>query len=100
ALFADGMREIAARTGWQAFGLVPFFPAACRLPAEDALGLVPGTAPEHRGRIRIAVPILPHIANFDDLDPLAAEPGIELLRIWPGTPLPGDAGLILLPGSK
>ena len=46
------------------------------------------------------MPILPHIANFDDLDPLDAEPEVELVRIRPGTALPGDADLIILPGSK
>jgi adenosylcobyric acid synthase len=50
--------------------------------------------------VRIAVPILPHIANFDDLDPLDAEPAVELLRVRPGGALPGDADLIVLPGSK
>ena len=51
-------------------------------------------------RVKIAVPILPHIANFDDLDPLAAEPAIELARVRPGAALPGDADLVVLPGSK
>src|SRR5712691_6528957 len=51
-------------------------------------------------RIKIAVPLLPRIANFDDLDPLAAEPGVELVLMRPGTPLPRDAGLVILPGSK
>ena len=45
-------------------------------------------------------PILPHIANFDDLDPLDAEPDVDLVRVHPGTALPGDADLIVLPGSK
>src|SRR5580692_9941676 len=39
ALFADGMVRIAQLTGWQALGLVPFFPEARLLPAEDALAL-------------------------------------------------------------
>jgi adenosylcobyric acid synthase len=51
-------------------------------------------------RIRIAVPILPHIANFDDLDPLEAEPVVELIKVRPGAALPGDADLVILPGSK
>ncbi|MBE9606971.1 cobyric acid synthase [Acetobacteraceae bacterium H6797] len=101
SLFADGMTEIARRTGWHGFGLVPFLPAAARLPAEDALGL---TGKDKRakpaGRVKIAVPILPHISNFDDLDPLDAEPDVDLRRIWPGQALPGDAALVLLPGSK
>ncbi|MEX2520015.1 MAG: cobyric acid synthase [Paracoccaceae bacterium] len=102
ALFADGMKAIAARTGWRAVGLIPFFEAARRLPAEDALALSHArpTAGPGAGPIRIAVPILPHISNFDDLDPLEAEPQVELVRVWPGSPLPGDASLILLPGSK
>ncbi|MGI6244578.1 MAG: cobyric acid synthase [Pseudochelatococcus sp.] len=102
-LFAAGMDLIAARTGWRAFGLVPHFPEARRLPAEDALGLERSRKAEsERGaeRIRIAVPILPHISNFDDLDPLEAEPGVELVRVFPGSAIPGDARLVLLPGSK
>ncbi|HET9067814.1 MAG TPA: cobyric acid synthase, partial [Amaricoccus sp.] len=98
ALFAEGMATIARLTRWRPLGLVPHFPAAARLPAEDALALTP-TVPTG-APIRIGVPILPRIANFDDLDPLAAEPQVDLVRVWPGTPLPGDADLILLPGSK
>ncbi|MBO6716935.1 MAG: cobyric acid synthase [Rhizobiaceae bacterium] len=100
ALFADGMARIAEMTGWAAIGLVPHFSDAARLPAEDALAL---NAPRERkagARVKIAVPILPHIANFDDLDPLEAEPDVEVVRVKPGTTLPGDADLILLPGSK
>ncbi|MGV1015176.1 MAG: cobyric acid synthase, partial [Methyloceanibacter sp.] len=39
ALFADGMTRIAQATGWQALGLIPFFPEARLLPAEDAVAL-------------------------------------------------------------
>ncbi len=42
-------------------------------------------------KLKIAVPILPQIANFDDLDPLEAEPNVDLVRVHPGTALPGDA---------
>jgi adenosylcobyric acid synthase len=99
-LFADGLARIARATGWTSLGLVPFFPAACRLPAEDALALAQPTLRGTNARVVIAVPILPHIANFDDLDPLAAEPAVDLLRVKPGSALPGDAGLVILPGSK
>jgi len=100
ALFADGMARIAQLTGWQALGLVPFFPDARLLPAEDALALDAARPVKTNARLRIAVPILPHIANFDDLDPLDAEPAVELVRVRPGKALPGDADLILLAGSK
>jgi adenosylcobyric acid synthase len=100
ALFADGMARIAQLTGWQALGLVPFFAEARLLPAEDALALDHSRPAKSQAKLRIAVPILPHIANFDDLDPLDAEPAVDLIRVRPGTALPGDADLILLPGSK
>ena len=96
-LFDDGYRLIAERTNWQGLGVVPWFPHAHRLPAEDAadLGGKRGT-----GQFLIAVPHLNRIANFDDLDPLAQEPGVTLQIIRPGQPLPVEADLIILPGSK
>ena len=100
ALFAAGMARIAQLTGWEALGLVPFFPDARLLPAEDALALEQNRPAKANARVRIAVPILPHIANFDDLDPLDAEPAVDLVRVRPGSALPGDADLIVLPGSK
>ena len=99
-LFAAGMEQVAQATGWEPLGLVPFFPAARALPAEDALALEQSWPAKPQARLRIAVPLLPHIANFDDLDPLDAEPAIDLVRVRPGAALPGDADLILLPGSK
>ncbi len=100
ALFADGMARIARATGWEALGLVPFFADARLLPAEDTLALDAPRTAKPGARVRIAVPILPHIANFDDLDPLEAESAVELLRVRPGSALPGDADLVILPGSK
>src|SRR5215831_954922 len=81
ALFADGMAAIARATGWEALGLVPFFPDARLLPAEDALALERTSPKKPNTRVKVAVPILPHIANFDDLDPLEAEPAVELVRV-------------------
>jgi adenosylcobyric acid synthase len=100
ALFAGGMAAIVRHTGWEALGLVPFFPDARLLPAEDALALDAARAQKPQARLRIAVPILPHIANFDDLDPLDAEPAIDLVRVRKGAALPGNADLVILPGSK
>jgi adenosylcobyric acid synthase len=108
-LFDGGISALRERTGLPSFGVVPFFPAAANLPAEDSLALAPyprsrRARREGRGEgrplIRIVVPVLPHIANFDDLDPLRAEPGVELLMVRPGHPLPRDATLVILPGSK
>jgi adenosylcobyric acid synthase len=97
-LFDDGLSDIVRRTGWPSLGVVPWFHGAHRLPAEDALDLVPRGAGS--GRLVIAVPMLSRIANFDDLDPLKQEPEAELRLIPPGEPLPGDAALVIIPGSK
>lgn len=98
ALFDDGLRGIAAATGWASIGVVPWLSAAARLPAEDAVALGrerdAGTGP------LIAVPMLSRIANFDDFDALAHEPGVRLALVPPGQPLPGDAALVVLPGTK
>jgi adenosylcobyric acid synthase len=125
-LFDGGIAAIIGRTGMRCFGVLPFFSAAAALPAEDSLALAStltqqaptltrprlrgregegagferSEAGEGRGLIRIAVPLLPRIANFDDLDPLRAEPAVELLMVAPGQPLPRDAALVILPGSK
>ena len=96
-LFDEGYRLIADRTGWPGLGVIPWFPNAHRLPAEDAADLG-GT--RGSGQFLIAVPHLNRIANFDDLDPLAQEPGVTLKIVKPGQPLPVEADLIILPGSK
>lgn len=95
-LFDDGLREIETRTGWQNFGVAPWFAAANRLPAEDALDITSAG----NGPIKIAVPMFSRIANFDDLDPIKLEPSVTLVMVKPGEPLPGDAALIILPGTK
>ena len=98
ALFAPGVTTIEQATGWPCLGVVPWFADAVRLPAEDGLDIRSGRKPG--ALLRIAVPVLPGIANFDDLDPLKLEADVDLAMIGPGQPLPGDADLVILPGSK
>nr|WP_309501416.1 cobyric acid synthase [uncultured Roseovarius sp.] len=97
SLFDAGLDEIVGRTRWPSLGIVPWFADAWRLPAEDVIDIASGP---HGGPLKIAVPRLGRIANFDDLDPLSAEPQVSVEIIEPGRPLPGDAGLVLIPGSK
>ncbi len=99
SLFADGIEAVGRFTGWPCLGVVPWLKAAGRLPAEDSVVLERLTAGKG-GALKIAVPVLSRIANFDDFDPLAAEPQIELVFIRPGERLPADAGLVIIPGSK
>lgn len=95
-LFADGIHIIAARTGWASLGIIPWFADAWKLPAEDVMDI----ASRPGGPIKIAVPKLNRIANFDDLDPLSSSPDVSVEIIPAGRPLPADADLILIPGSK
>lgn len=96
SLFADGMTAIADHTGWVPLGIVPWFDDAWKLPAEDVMDV----ATRKGGAIKIVVPRLNRIANFDDLDPLAAQPDVTVEIIDAGRPLPADADLVLIPGSK
>lgn len=99
SLFDDGVDRITHDTNLPCFGVLPWFEGARKLPAEDALALSRYDASD-TGAIRIAVPVFSRVANFDDLDPLAAEPDVELVMVRPGETIPGDTDLILLTGSK
>ena len=95
-LFDDGYALIAAHTGWPGFGVLPYFPQAWRLPAEDALDIAGTTGTG----TKIACLTLSRIANFDDLDPLKSEPGCQVVMVGAGQTIPTDAALVILPGSK
>ena len=97
SLFDDGYALIAERTGWRGYGVCPWFPEAWKLPAEDALDLA---KPRRAEGLHVVCLTLSRIANFDDLDPLAQEPGVRLTMLGAGQAIPGDADLVILPGTK
>ncbi|GLQ06174.1 cobyric acid synthase [Sneathiella chinensis] len=98
SLFDDGLTIITEQTGMETMGVVPFFNDASKLPPEDAASL---PARKRGGdAVRIAIPVLSRIANFDDFDPLFAEPSVQVEMIRPGTPIPAGMDVIILPGSK
>ncbi|MCO5130670.1 MAG: cobyric acid synthase [Xanthobacteraceae bacterium] len=97
-LFDAGLEAVTRMTGWPSLGVVPWLPQAAWLPAEDALDLE--SAARDGAACVIAVPMLARIANFDDVDPLAMEPGVSLRFVRPGEPIPAAARVIVLPGSK
>lgn len=99
SLFGEGIAAIGRHTGWRSFGVLPFLDAARRLPAEDSVAL-DRPAAAGNGRIVIAIPVLPHIANFDEFDALKADPRVTLNFLKPGNRLPAEAALVILPGSK
>lgn len=96
-LFDDGYQLIKAQSDWRGFGVLPYFPDAAKLPAEDALDLGGATGD---GPLKIACLALSRIANFDDLDPLKLEPAVSLTMVRAGAAIAGDTKLVIIPGSK
>lgn len=97
SLFDDGYAMISDQTGWPGFGVVPWFGEAWKLPAEDALDIA---TPVRTQGLHVVCLKLSRIANFDDLDPLAQEPGVRVTMLHAGQPLPGDTDVVIIPGSK
>ena len=100
SLFDDGLRIIKKQTTLACLGIIPWFDQAKTLPKEDTMALRGTVYHQSSSGIKIAVLRFPRIANFDDLDPLSAEPDVTLNIIEPGYPIPGDVDLVLLPGTK
>ncbi len=106
SLFDDGVEFIRSRTGWTSLGVIPWLDCVRRLPAEDAVELESLSAPPALARdravepLRVVVPLTSRIANFDDLDPLRAEPNVSLRFVVPGNALPEDAEVVILLGTK
>jgi adenosylcobyric acid synthase len=80
-------------------GVVPHFKNAHKLPAEDAVALEDMSLTDSKG-LNIYVLRLPRIANFDDLDPLRLEEDVAIHFLNAGQPIPADANLVIIPGSK
>ena len=100
SLFDSGSSLIKRETGLRDLGIVPFFPAAKDLPAEDVLALDQSMESSDDAKLKIAVLRIARISNFDDFDPLAAEPDVELVFVQGGETIPVDADLVIIPGSK
>jgi adenosylcobyric acid synthase len=98
-LFDEGLAYLARSTDLANLGVVPHFGGAAKLPAEDTVILDQNIANSSNKTI-ICVLQLPRIANFDDFDPLRLEPDVSLLFIKPGQAIPGNAALVIIPGSK
>jgi len=102
-LFVDGMKAIEQLTSWPCHGVVPWVPEALRLPQEDAVVMATpdkSVSESEIKRIHISVPMLSRIANFDDLDPLRAEPNVHVEFIPPGQTIPLHTDVIIIPGTK
>jgi adenosylcobyric acid synthase len=100
ALFVDGVRILEERSGVPVIGVIPFLPDLA-IPEEDAVALEqpPSLAGDRSGGLDIAVIRFPRIANFDDFDPLAAEPGVRLRYVSSPADL-SEPDAVILPGTK
>lgn len=99
SLFDDGLTAIETFTGWSSFGVIPWLKAAAKLPAEDSV-ILDRMSRGTSDKFTIAIPRLPRMANFDDFDPLIAEPNIDVQFIHSGETIPSNAEIVILPGTK
>jgi adenosylcobyric acid synthase len=79
-------------------GVVPYITESL-VPAEDSLNLAELERGDDTAVLEVAVARLPRIANFDDFEPLAREPGVRVRLVSRAEQIAG-AALIVLPGSK
>jgi adenosylcobyric acid synthase len=97
-LLASGIEQLQQLTGRNVLGVIPWRDGL-RVDAEDSLAL---NAKEHDGEfcsMKVAVLRLPRISNFTDVDPLAAEPGIQV-RFVTSAAAAAHADLLIIPGSR
>lgn len=100
SLLGTAPRELEARCGVPTLGVLPHL-GALGLDAEDSLALEQAPRPRPTGGARIDVAGIrsPRLSNFTDLDPLAAEPGVEVR--WVETPRAlGRPDLVVLGGTR
>lgn len=102
SLFADGVRILEERGGVPVLGVIPYLPDH-GIPEEDAVAIenlrAPVPSASRVGEVDIAVISLPRIANFDDFDPLRAEPCVRVRYVSAVEEL-GKPSAVILPGSK
>lgn len=97
-LLTSGLEMLEERTGVPVLGVLPYF-MDIQIPQEDSLGIDAGAESTGTPVLDIAVMRLPHMANFDDFDPLRAEPGVAVRYVANGEGL-GNPDLVVIPGSK
>jgi adenosylcobyric acid synthase len=98
ALLQPGLDWLEEKTGKSVLGVLPYL-HDLHIEAEDAIAKhVPLANPEAK-RIKVIVPVLPHIANHTDFDALRLHPNVDFQFIKLTDAIP-KADLIILPGSK
>ena len=101
SLLQEAHDYVNSHTGREVLGVVPYL-KNLGLPEEDSVSFKDGLFDSKRpggAHVEIAVISLPHISNFTDIEPLAAEPDVYL-RVVERTEDLGHPQVIILPGSK
>ena len=100
ALFEDGIRILEEKGGVPVLGVIPYL-HDLHIPEEDAVVLESPFKASQAAPITVEIAVihLPRIANFDDFDPLSAEPGVCLRYVSDPADF-GEPHAIILPGSK
>ena len=98
SLLTSGLHLLEQHTGTPAIGVLPYY-FDIHVPEEDSLGLAAGSLSDADTLVDVAVMRLPHIANFDDFDPLRHEPGVRVRYVRAAEEF-GDPDLVVIPGSK
>ena len=98
SLLTPGLDFLQERTGTPVAGVIPYF-TDIHIPEEDSLGLNPVPETDDEPVVDITVMRLPHIANFDDFDPLRRAPAVRVRYVGRAGEL-GNPDLVIIPGSK
>jgi adenosylcobyric acid synthase len=100
SLLQPGLDWLEQRTGKPVIGVMPYL-HGLHLEAEDGFFGQVAVQENSAGdvRLRVVAPMLPHISNHTDLDPLRLHPQIKFSYVGAGQMIPA-ADLMLLPGSK
>ncbi|MDP2990766.1 MAG: cobyric acid synthase [Kiritimatiellota bacterium] len=99
-LFADGVRILEEKGKVPVLGVIPYL-KGLYIPDEDAVSIegAPVAEPVAASVVDIAVLRLPRIANFDDFDPLRAEPGVRVRYVASPDEF-GNPQAVIIPGTK
>jgi adenosylcobyric acid synthase len=98
AVLEPGLALLTERTGIPVVGVVPHL-GRDPVPEEDSLALDAPARDDDDARVVVAVLRLPRIANFDDVEPLAAEPGVDVRFVTRAWEIDA-ADVVIVPGSK
>ncbi|HEY4306537.1 MAG TPA: cobyric acid synthase [Gemmatimonadaceae bacterium] len=99
SLLDPGFEALLEKTGVPTLGVLPYLDLS-RLPAEDAVDWDESARKtDEETLIDVAIMRLPRIANLDEFQPLAAEPGVRVRWIADAGAL-GNPDLIIVPGTK